>query len=543
VALRDELRRRGAVAEVLTGIGGLTDGPADSHHNVEWRGYVLDAIQMSKILTRHGTSVIVPVSTLSREAAAVARIEIDQFTGVYVSSDEGSHRANFGQKSNGLNGQQATAVRPSPSAALACDLTVAYRDDAESTAAAILDALEGVGQHDHVQHTEESEEEIEVTILMPCLNEADAIGECVAEAVRTLQEAGISGEVLVVDNGSTDGSPDIARAAGARVLHENRKGYGSAYLRGLKEGRGKYFVMGDSDGTYDFTQVPEFLDLLRQGHEFVNGSRLKGKMDDGAIPFLHRYVGVPALTWVLNFLSGTKFSDAHCGMRGFSREAVQKMGLRSPGMEFASEMILQASRSNLRTYELPVPYRIRKGDSKLRTFSDGWRHIRFMLLQCPTHLFVAPGTALLAAGLLITLALVGGRLDIAGASFDLHYMVVGSVLAILGYQLAGLGISARVYSLSIGIMRKDKLIDWALGKLSLERGLLIGAGVAGAGVAVLLFVVYQWINMGFGFNDAGMMRPAILGMTLLVLGAQTVFGAFFLSLLSMKVNTDSVSTN
>ena len=285
--------------------------------------------------------------------------------------------------------------------------------------------------------------DLELTVLMPCLNERDSIFDCVAEARQAIDEAGIEGEVLVVDNGSSDGSPELARSAGARVVLEPVKGYGHTYLRGFKEAAGRYVVIGDSDGTYDFTLVPDFLERLRQGYDFVNGSRLKGDIDDGAFSFAHRYVGVPFLTWALNRFSGSKFSDAHCGMRGFSREAIDKMGLRTGGMELASEIILQAARADLKVAELPVPYRARAGESKLRTFADGWRHLRLMLLYSPTHVFVVPGTALLVAALIMLLALVWGRLNIGSLSFDIHYMVVGSILAILGFQVAALGLQGE----------------------------------------------------------------------------------------------------
>ena len=376
-------------------------------------------------------------------------------------------------------------------------------------------------------------EDLELTVLMPCLNEQDSIGACVAEARQTLDEAGIAGEVLVVDNCSTDGSPDLAREAGARVVHEPLQGYGHAYLRGFREARGKYIVIGDSDGTYDFTVVPEFLERLRQGYDFVNGSRLKGDIDDGAIPFLHRYVGVPILTWALNRFSGSRFSDAHCGMRGFSREAIDKMGLRTSGMELASEIILQAVRADLTTTELPIPYRARAGESKLRTFTDGWRHLRFMLLYSPTHLFLVPGAVLSTAGVILLLALVWGRLDIGVVSFDIHYMVVGSILAILGFQLVALGLQARVFALSIGLVNVDSLISTGRRHLTLERGLVLGGVILAAGLGVLSWIVASWVARDFSFDPTNMLRPALLGLTLVVIGAQAIFTSFFTGLLAI----------
>jgi glycosyltransferase involved in cell wall biosynthesis len=378
-------------------------------------------------------------------------------------------------------------------------------------------------------------DEPEVTILMPCLNEESAIPACVREARQALDGADIVGEVLVVDNGSVDRSAELAREAGARVVYEPQKGYGNAYLRGFKEARGRYVVIGDSDGTYDFSLVPQFLEPLRNGFDFVNGSRTRGDMSPGAMPFLHRYVGVPILSWLLNRLTGAKFSDAHCGMRGFIREAIEKMELRTSGMELASEMILQAARANLRTAELPIPYRARKGESKLHTFSDGWRHLRFMLLYSPTHLFALPGAASLAIGLIMLLALVWGEVQIGGMSFDIHYMVVASLLTLLGFQVLALGMYGRMYAYSIGILRNDPLIFWAKRHLTLERGLLVGSGVAALGIGLLAWILASWVSGAFGSHPSGtFLRPALLGLTLVLIGTQTIFSAFFVSLLAMK---------
>ena len=393
--------------------------------------------------------------------------------------------------------------------------------------------LLGLTSEDHTQ-------ELESTVLMPCLNESDAIVDCVEEARRALDSANVKGEVLVVDNGSSDGSAELARKAGARVVHEPEKGYGNAYLRGFKEARGNYIIIGDADGTYDFSLVPEFLARLREGYDFVNGSRTKGHIEGGAVPFLHRYVGTPILGWLLNRLSGAKFSDAHCGMRGFTRQAVEKMELRTPGMEFAFEMILRASRAGLRMCELPVPLRTRKGTSKLRTFYDGWRYLRFMLLYSPTYLFFIPGIVLLAVGTAMLLALVWGRIEFWGLYFDIHYMVVGSLLAILGFQVAALGVYGRMYALSIGLPNRDRFILWGMRYLTLERGLIGGSAALFTGFGLLLWILARWISRDFGFFESyGMLRPALLGMTLVVIGVQTIFSSFFLSLLSMRFEKPS----
>jgi hypothetical protein len=369
---------------------------------------------------------------------------------------------------------------------------------------------------------------------MPCLNEESGVAACVHEARKALEEANVKGEVLVIDNGSADRSADLAQAAGARVVYERQRGYGNAYLRGFKEAKGQYIIIGDCDGTYDFSKVPEFLELLKDGYEFVNGSRTKGSISPGAMPFLHQYVGVPILSWVLNKLGGTKLSDAHCGMRGFTRSAMEKMELRTSGMEFASEMILQAARANLRIAELPIPYRQREGTSKLRTFSDGWRHLRFMLLYSPKHLFAIPGALSLIIGLAMLLILVWGRVQIGSMSFDIHYMVVGSLLALLGFQVLATGIFGLTYANLVGIIRDDYLVSWGKRHLTLERGLLLGSCLVAMGLGVLTWILISWLERGFGTQPTGtFLRPALLGMTLLSLGAQTIFGSFFLSLMVM----------
>jgi glycosyltransferase involved in cell wall biosynthesis len=377
---------------------------------------------------------------------------------------------------------------------------------------------------------------VELTILMPCLNERDAIVACVHEAQYAIELANMTGEVLVIDNGSSDGSPELASIAGARVIQEPKKGYGNAYLCGFQEARGKYIIIGDSDGTYDFTLVPQFLSYLRQGYDFVNGSRTKGQIEPGAMPFLHRYIGVPILSWILNRLCESKLSDAHCGMRGFSRDAVEKMGLRTPGMEFASEIILQAARTNLKIAELPIPYRTREGKSKLRTFRDGWRHLRFMLLYSPSHLFLLPGIAGFSIGFLMLLGLVWGGVQVGGVLFDIHYMVAGSLVALLGYQLLALGVYGRAYATSVGILKKDGLLEWGRRYLTLERGLAVGGAVTAIGAGILTWILMTWVIDDFSFKAGPHIRPALLGLTLVLIGVQTMFSAFFLSLLTMETN-------
>ena len=260
--------------------------------------------------------------------------------------------------------------------------------------------------------------EIEVSVVMPCLNEEETIGACIEKAQNTLNELGIQGEIVIADNGSTDTSVEIAERLGARVVHQPLQGYGAAYLAGIAAAAGQYIIMGDSDDTYDFTDLERFITPLRNGYDFVIGNRLKGKILRGAMPPLHRYIGNPVLTGILNLLFRSGISDAHCGMRSFTQEAYQQMELRTTGMEFASEMIIKAIKADLKIEEIPITYYPREGESKLNSFRDGWRHLRFMLMLSPTYLFLIPGILLFLLGLVGTFALLPGPLQIDSHTYD-----------------------------------------------------------------------------------------------------------------------------
>lgn len=369
-------------------------------------------------------------------------------------------------------------------------------------------------------------ETIEVSVVMPCLNEATAVAECVANARAALERAGLSGEVVVADNGSTDGSPEIAEQAGARVVRVATRGYGAAYLGGLRAARGRYLVMADADGTYPFEDVPAFVAKLKEGHDLVIGSRFAGKIMPGAMPWLHRYVGNPVLTGILNVFFGQRVSDAHCGMRALTREANERMGLRTTGMEYASEMIAMAMRQGLKVGEIPIVYHPREGESKLRSFRDGWRHLRFMLLLSPTPLFLAPGLLMVALGLALLVALLPGPLRIGGVAFDFHFMFVASALAILGVQLIVLGLAAKAFARA-ELHVTDRWLAFLDRWFTLERGLLLGGAVLAAGIGVNGWILADWLREGRGALFA--VRPALVGLTFLVVGAQLVFGSFFIS--------------
>src|SRR3954463_12004317 len=269
-----------------------------------------------------------------------------------------------------------------------------------------------------------------VSVVIPCLNEADNIETCVRRAVEAIEAASLDGEVIVSDNNSTDGSGELAEAAGARVVHEARPGYGTASLAGFAAARGEYIVMADADLTYDFAEIPRFVAELDKGAQLVMGDRMDN-IHPGAMPWLHRYVGNPVLTGILNVFFKTGVSDAHCGMRGFRRDILPVLDLRTTGMEFASEMVIRASKEKLRISEFPIEYHPRGGESKLSSFRDGWRHLRFLLVHSPTHLFMLPGLILTVLGALVSLTVLT-RIDIFGREWDLHAMIAGSLLTVVG---------------------------------------------------------------------------------------------------------------
>ncbi len=372
----------------------------------------------------------------------------------------------------------------------------------------------------------------EVSVVMPCLNEEETIGECIRKAQQAFREHHLRGEVVVCDNGSQDRSVEISRQLGARVVFQNKKGYGNAYLKGIREAHGRYIVMGDSDNTYDFSALLPFIEPLRQGYDMVMGSRLRGKILPGAMPWLHRYIGNPFLSRFLNVLFKTGISDSHCGMRSFTREAFEKMKLMTPGMEYASEMVIKASRAGLKIAEVPITYYPRKGTSKLHSFHDGWRHMRFMLMYSPTHLFLVPGFLVLLVGLLLLIALYPGPIWTPWHTFDVHFMVLGSVLAILGYQIINLGLFAKAISFTRDFVVRDEFIVRFYQVFTLEKGIYLGLALLLIGLVLNGLVLYSWIKAHFG--PLHQMREALVGMTFFVLGFQTIFSSFLLSMVRIK---------
>jgi glycosyltransferase involved in cell wall biosynthesis len=367
----------------------------------------------------------------------------------------------------------------------------------------------------------------DISVVMPCLNEAASVGTCIEKAWEGIKRTGLTGEVVISDNGSTDDSIEVATAAGARVVRQPARGYGNAYLKGFAEARGRYIIMGDSDGSYDFTQLDRLIEPLRDGaYDYVLGSRFAGQILPGAMPWSHRYIGNPVLTAVLNRLFKVDSSDAHSGMRAFTSDAYRRMALQSEGMELASEIVIKAAKAGLRGTEVPITYHPREGESKLNSMRDGWRHLRFMLLRSPNWLFVGPGIAMFVLGLIGQGLLLPGPLNLGFHALDVHFSVLFALLAILGYQTLLFGVFARTCLPAEG--GNDRLQRWFERNYSLERGLLSGGVMFLVGFAIDAVIFVHWLRQGLGPINS--LRPALLAMTLMMVGAQTGFAAFFLGL-------------
>jgi len=368
-----------------------------------------------------------------------------------------------------------------------------------------------------------------VSVVIPCLNEAENIEACVKLARRTMAAQGIRGEVVVADNASEDESADLARGAGARVVHEPRRGYGSAYLAGFGAARGRYVVMADADLTYDFADIPRFVEQLQDGAQLVMGDRMDN-IQPGAMPWLHRYVGNPILSGILNLFFRTGVRDAHCGMRAFRRDVLPTLDLRTTGMEFASEMVIRAAKERLAIREFPIDYHPRGGESKLSSFRDGWRHLRFLLVHSPTHLFVIPGALLALFGVLVALTSLTG-ITVFGREWQLHSMIGGALFMVVGAQVLSLGFCAHAYG-TYFMGEKDPFFDRMRARYRLEHGLVLGGAIAFVGVAIAAVIFFTWIERGFGqLSDE---RAAVLAATLIIVGMQVFFSSFLLSILGLR---------
>ena len=378
---------------------------------------------------------------------------------------------------------------------------------------------------------------MELTVVMPCLDEAETVATCVHKAAAFIADNGISGEVVVADNGSTDGSRQLAADAGARVVPIAERGYGNALMGGILAARGEYVIMGDADDSYDFTNLMPFVAELRKGYDLVMGNRFKGGIAPGAMPPLHKYLGNPVLSFIGRLFFRSAIGDFHCGLRGFRRDSAIALNLQATGMEFASEMVVKATLAKQKITEVPTPL-AKDGRSRrphLRSFRDGWRHLRFLLLFSPGWLFLVPGLVLLVVGLGLGAAVATGPLTIGGVSLDVDTLVACGACVDIGFQAVLFWLFTRVYAGAEGFLPTEPKVQTLLGKLSLERGLLTGALVGVAGLVGLIFSLTYWQGHAFGhLNYEHALRLMVPSVTALVLSCQLILGTFFLSILGIK---------
>lgn len=380
--------------------------------------------------------------------------------------------------------------------------------------------------------------ECEVSVVMPCLNEAETVAVCVRKAVGFFEREKISGEVIVADNGSTDGSPELATKEGARVVHVPEKGYGSALLGGIRESRGKYIIMGDSDDSYDFTKLMPFIEKLREGYDLVMGNRFKGGIAPGAMPPLHKYFGNPLLTKIAQIMFKSPCQDIQCGLRGFSKEAFKRMDTRSGGMEFASEVVVKAAILKMRITEVPTTLSPdgRNRPPHIRSWRDGWRNLRFNLLFSPRWLFLIPGLVLLALGMIFGAILTWKTLSIGSVAFDTSTLLVCSMSVILGFQLVFSSLLAKAFAIREKLLPPDERVDRFLRIANLETGIIVGLLLCVAGAGLLGFAVWSWEQHNFGpMNYAEVQRLTIPGVTFIILGFQVVFASFFMGILRLNL--------
>src|SRR6516165_8170540 len=372
---------------------------------------------------------------------------------------------------------------------------------------------------------------------MPCLNEAETVAACVHKAVKFIADSGISGEVVVADNGSTDGSQQLAEDAGARVVDIQDKGYGNALMGGIMAARGKYIIMGDADDSYDFTNLMPFVDELRKGADLVMGNRFAGGIAPGAMPPLHRYLGNPVLSFIGRLFFRSPIGDFHCGLRGFSRDSVMALNLQATGMEFASEMVVKATLAGQHVTEVPTTL-AKDGRSRpphLRSWRDGWRHLRFLLLFSPRWLFFLPGLVVGVAGLVIGALVAAGPLTIGSVTFDVDTLVAASAMVVIGFQAVLFWLFTQVYAGAEGFLPAEPKVQRLLARLSLERGIFLGAAVGLAGLIGLVFSLLYWNGRKFGpLNYEHSLRLMIPSVTALVVSCQVILGTFFLSILGIK---------
>lgn len=379
--------------------------------------------------------------------------------------------------------------------------------------------------------------EVEFSIVMPCLNEAETLAICIQKAQRSLAENNVRGEIIIADNGSSDGSQEIASGLGAHVVNVKARGYGNALMGGIAAARGKYVIMGDADDSYDFAALDPFIRQLREGYDLVMGNRFLGGIKKGAMPPLHRYLGNPVLTTIGRLFFRSPVGDFHCGLRGFSKSAVTNLDLQTTGMEFASEMVVKATLHGMRIAEVPTTLSPdgRTRAPHLRSWRDGWRHLRFLLLYSPRWLFLYPGGLLMLAGLVVLLWLIPGPKRIGGVTFDVHTLLYGAAAIIIGFQSVLFAVFTKIFAISEGLLPEDDRLNRAFRYLTLEVGLIGGLILIVAGLSGTVYAYWYWDRLSFGNLDPTQtMRVVIPAVTCLTVGFQTLFSSFFLSILGLK---------
>ena len=382
----------------------------------------------------------------------------------------------------------------------------------------------------------------EVTLVMPCLNEARSLGACIREAAEAMARAGIAGEILIADNGSTDGSPAIAAQFGASVVRVTEKGYGNALRGGITAARGRYIVMGDADGSYDFSHLPRFVEKLRAGADLVMGNRFLGGIQPGAMPWKNRYLGNPVLSFIGRLFFPTKLGDFHCGLRGFSVDAYRRMNLRTTGMEFASEMVIKSVVLGLRVAEVPTTLRPDRRDRPphLRPWRDGWRHLRFMLLFSPRWLFFYPGLFLMVAGAIVGAAVLPGPLRLGQVYLDVHTLLFAAGSILIGFQAVSFAALSKYFAIRAGLRPNEAQFETWLGKVTLEGGIIVGGLLILAGVLLWVGALWFWRERGFGnLQPAQTLRWVIPGTLCLALGSQMILTSFFLGVLRLDTRGDN----
>lgn len=370
----------------------------------------------------------------------------------------------------------------------------------------------------------------ELSIILPCLNEAQALGLCLEKIKRVIEENNLDAEIIVVDNGSTDNSCAIAIEKQVNLVREKQRGYGAAYLKGFAAAKGEYFFLADPDGSYDFSEIPRFIGQLKKGYDFVIGNRFKGKIEKGAMPWSHRYIGNPLHSGILRLFFKTKIHDAHSGMRAIVKKALKKLTLKTTGMEFASEMVIKAGKRGLKIQELPINYYKRKGKSKLKSFADGWRHLRFTLLYSPLFLFFIPGFLLFLIGLAAMPWLYLGSPEILGIRLQYHPMFVSALLIIIGYQLVIFSLFAKTYA--IAHLGDKPIFDKLYRYITIEKAGIAGILMGILGIIIYAVIFFKWVNSGFG--QLLEVRNSIIALTLVIIGIQTIFSSFMLSILGIE---------